>query len=95
MTGSTISAASPRCWLCPRPRQPPAGLSPAVPRVYVGAEANAWLEWGIHRHLTFDLSYSHFFAGSYVREVAAQTGAPGGRGGQSFDCLATWLTFTF
>ncbi len=62
---------------------------------YVGTEADAWLEWGINRHLTFDLSYAHFFAGAYARESAAQTGAPGGRKGQSFDYVAAWLTFTF
>ena len=71
------------------------GTFPGGSSRYVGTEANAWLEWGINRHLTFDLSYSHFFAGSYVREAATQIGAPGGRGGQSFDYLATWLTYTF
>ncbi len=71
------------------------GSFPGGSSRYVGTEANAWLEWGINRHLTFDLSYSHFFAGSYVRDTAAAIQAPGGRGGQSFDYLATWLTFTF
>ncbi len=62
---------------------------------YVGAEADAWLEWGINRHLTFDLSYSHFFAGTYARDSAALNNTPGGRNHQSFDYVAAWLTFTF
>ena len=78
----------------PVPARPAGGEVPGGSR-YVGAEADAWLEWGINRHLTFDLSYSHFFAGTYVRDAAALTHAPGGRDGQSFDYIATWLTFSF
>lgn len=62
---------------------------------YVGTEANARLTWGINRHLTFDVSYSHFFAGSYMRETAARGLIPGGRGSQSFDYVAAWMTFGF
>ncbi len=85
-----LAARSARARACGRRGTFPGGSSR-----YVGTEANAWLEWGINRHLTFDLSYSHFFAGGYVRDAAASIQAPGGRGGQSFDYLATWLTFTF
>ena len=78
----------------PVPSMPTGGTVPGGSR-YVGTEADAWLEWGINRHLSFDLSYSHFFAGAYVRDAAALTHAPGGRDGQSFDYIATWLTFSF
>lgn len=78
----------------PVPARPAGGTVSGGSR-YVGTEAAAWLEWGINRHLTFDLSYSHFFAGTYARDDAALTHAPGGRDGQSFDYIATWLTFEF
>lgn len=78
----------------PVPASPAGGQVPGGAR-YVGTEANAWLEWGVNRHLTFDLSYSHFFAGAYARDTAVLNRAPGGRGGQSFDYVAAWLTFTF
>ena len=66
---------------------------PTGPR-YIGTEVNTRLTWSINRHVTFDVSYSHFFAGDYVRETAALT-SNGGRTGRSFDYLATWLTYTF
>ena len=75
--------------------QLPAGANVPGGARFVGTEANALMEWGINRHLTFDLSYSHFFAGSYARDLAAFTHTPGGRDGQSFDYVAAWLTFTF
>ncbi len=78
----------------PMPAAPGGGTVPGGSR-YVGTEANAWLEWGINRHLTFDVSYSHFFAGAYTRDAAALNHVPGGHNGQSFDYLAAWLTFTF
>lgn len=78
----------------PVPGSPAGGNVPGGSR-FVGTEANAWLEWGLNRHLTFDLSYSHFFAGAYARDAAALTRAPGGRENQSFDYLAAWLTLTF
>ena len=55
----------------PRPAPAAGGTFPGASSRYVGTEANAWVEWGINRHLTFDLSYSHFFAGGYVRDTAA------------------------
>ena len=67
---------------------------PDGPR-YIGTEVHTRLTWGINRHLTFDVSYSHFFAGAYVRETAALTSGGSGRTGRSFDYLATWLTYTF
>lgn len=78
----------------PVPTMPAGGRVPGGSRS-VGTEADAWLEWGINRHLTFDLSYSHFFAGTYARDAAALSHAPGGRDGQSFDYIATWLTLSF
>ncbi len=78
----------------PVPAMPAGGRVPGGSR-YIGTEADAWLEWGINRHLSFDLSYSHFFAGAYARDAAALTHAPGGRAGQNFDYIATWLTLSF
>ena len=53
---------------------------------YVGEETNLVGQWQINRHLTFTASYSHFVAGDYARQVP---------GSQSFDYVATWLTFKF
>jgi hypothetical protein len=53
---------------------------------YVGAEINLVAQWQINRHLNFSVSYSHFFAGDYAREI------PDSR---DFDYVATWMTFKF
>ena len=87
--GGVPSVPGPQSGVSPNGAQSLAGAR------YVGTEANARLTWKINRHLTLDVSYSHFFAGSYARETAALHLIPGGRGAQSFDYLATWMTFSF
>jgi hypothetical protein len=53
---------------------------------YVGEETNLVSQWQINRHLTFTVSYDHFFAGDYAREIPGST---------NFNYVATWLTFKF
>ena len=56
---------------------------PASRARFVGTEANAWLTWGINRHVTLDLSYSHFFAGGFIKDTPSPTGS------KSFNYFAT------
>ena len=56
---------------------------------WVGVQPTVQYAWQIDRHLTFTVSYSHLFEGSYVRRTP-----PPGTGG-NVDFLAVWLTYTF
>jgi len=53
---------------------------------YVGEESNLVGQWQINRHLTFTVSYDHFFAGEYARKIPGST---------NFNYAATWLTCKF
>ena len=94
-TGDGIYNFGGEPWLPAVPASAPTagGTFPGGSSRDVGTEANAWLEWGITRHLTFNLSYSHFFAGSYVRDTAAAIQATGGRGGTEFRLPCHWADF--
>jgi len=52
---------------------------------YVGTALDLNLEWRIHRHLTWQASYVHFFTGSYVRQA----------GGGEVNYASTTLSFVF
>ena len=73
----------------PGPGSMPVPSQPSSRARFVGMEANAWLEWGVTRHVTFDLSYSHLFAGDYLKET------PSPRASKGFDYLAAWVSLTF
>jgi len=57
---------------------------------YIGSEFDALLTWRIDRHWDTYIGYSHFFAGDFVEEAGAGTGAD-----NDIDFVYGALTFTF
>lgn len=53
---------------------------------YVGAQTAVQIEWQLHRHLAWTANYSHFFAGTFLKE---------NRPAEDVDYLSTWITFRF
>jgi hypothetical protein len=53
---------------------------------YVGTQPSATAVWSIDRHITFVASYSHFFAGEFVRETPP---------GKDIDYFTAWVTYKF
>jgi len=52
---------------------------------YVGTALDVNLTWQIQRHLSFQASYVHFFAGSYIQRA----------GGSDVDYVSATLDFLF
>lgn len=52
---------------------------------FIGTQANAGLEWQIHRNISWTLYYSHFFAGAAVTDA----------GGRDVDFIGSWITLRF
>jgi len=57
---------------------------------YIGSEFDALLSWQLDRHWSTYIGYSHFFAGDFVEEAGAGTGAD-----NDIDFVYGALTFTF
>lgn len=53
---------------------------------YVGTQSSVIVNWAVNRHFTFDTSYSHFFAGKFLRETPP---------GKDIDYFAAWITYKF
>lgn len=52
---------------------------------YAGTALDLNLTWQVQRHITFQASYVHFFAGDYIRQA----------GGRGVDYVSTTLSFLF
>jgi hypothetical protein len=50
---------------------------------YVGATAEAALQWKVNRHIVSTISYVHFYASGYVENA----------GGGDVDYIATWMSY--
>lgn len=57
---------------------------------YVGDEVDLLLNWQMDRHTQFYTGYSHFFAGDFITDTGAATGA-----GHDIDFLYAAMVFTF
>jgi hypothetical protein len=53
---------------------------------YVGTQPSATAVWSVDRHITFVASYSHFFAGKFVKETPP---------GKDIDYFTAWVTYKF
>lgn len=53
---------------------------------FIGHQASIGLEWAIERHTTFNVAYSHFFAGPFIPESGP---------GADVDFAAVWLLYRF
>lgn len=53
---------------------------------YVGNQPGVGMEWELGRHASLNASYSHFFAGDFVRQSGP---------GRDIDFLAVWLVYRF
>jgi hypothetical protein len=53
---------------------------------YIGSELSFLLEWQINQHLSLSTSYSHFFAGSFLKETGP---------GKDVDYFATLAAYRF
>ena len=53
---------------------------------YIGSAATGEVEWEATRHVTLTASYTHFFAGPFLRQSGP---------GQGVDFVATWVTYKF
>jgi hypothetical protein len=53
---------------------------------YVGTQPSATAVWTFDRHITFVASYSHFFAGKFVKETPSN---------KDIDYFTAWVTYKF
>ncbi|HEX8266830.1 MAG TPA: alginate export family protein [Pyrinomonadaceae bacterium] len=53
---------------------------------YVGTQPSATAVWAVDRHITFVASYTHFFAGKFLKETPP---------GKDIDFFTAWVTYKF
>jgi len=53
---------------------------------YVGTQSSVSANWAFDRHITFFASYTHFFAGKFLRETPP---------GRDVDYFTAWVTYKF
>ena len=53
---------------------------------YIGSAPTVQTEWEAERHMTLTMNYTHFFAGTYLRQSGP---------GKDVDFVATWVTYRF
>ena len=53
---------------------------------FIGHQPSVQLEWEIDRHMTFDVVYSHFFAGDFLKRSGS---------GADVDFVGAWLVYRF
>ena len=53
---------------------------------FIGHQTSVQLEWEIDRHTTFDITYSHFFAGDFIKKSGP---------GADVDFVGAWLVYRF
>ena len=53
---------------------------------YIGHQPGIGVAWQIERHTSFNVTYSHFFAGDFVKESGP---------GADVDFVAVWLQYRF
>src|SRR5262249_33941085 len=53
---------------------------------FIGSQPSVQLHWDMDRHMTFDVVYSHFFAGDFIKDSGP---------GADVDFVAAWLVYRF